>query len=330
MKKVAIIASGGDAVGINSAINALLQREELDIIAFHGGYDGIIEQLPFILSSGDVQGAVSCGRNLLRSARSRSPLTRGGRDSLRDRLRRLAVDQLVVFGGGGSSQAAWLLDQEGLPTVVLPMSIDNDIQGTQYSIGFNSAVEVVTQALDLLHNTAQNMEGRVFMLEVFGADAGHMALAGALAGGAHAVILPEFPLDIDRLSARLAARLSEPHGYALVVCAEGYPMADAHFAGSQGVSIKIGRLLENRLGFKIRHTVLGYCQRAASPSVQDRLLALTLAQRAANAILAGEHGILIGIQDGQAVSCPLEQALSGKRQLDAGLVAAAINLQMIT
>lgn len=329
MKKIAIIASGGDAVGINSAIAQLTRRVELDILAFHGGYDGIIEQSPFILSSGEVQTALSSGRNLLRSARSHAALTPQGRHAIRSRLASLGVETLLVFGGGGSSRAALLLDQEGLPTLVLPMSIDNDIAGTDVTIGFDSALEVVTRTLDQLHNTAQNMEGRVFLIEVFGADSGHIALGGALAGGAHAVLLPEYPQDIGWLCTRLRQCLAVPQGYALVVCAEGYPMENAHLAGSQGVSIKIGKMLEEDLGFKIRHTIVGFCQRAPSPSVQDRLLAISLGQKAADTLLANEHRKLIGIQHGQAVSYELSLELSGKRPLNTDLVAAARHLHMI-
>ncbi|WP_213990623.1 ATP-dependent 6-phosphofructokinase [Sodalis sp. dw_96] len=329
MKRIAIIASGGDAVGINSAIAQIAQREELEILAFHGGYDGIIEQSPFALSMAEMGSSLSSGKNLLRSARGRAPWTPEGRHAIRSRLRSLDVETLLVFGGGGSSQAALLLDREGMPTVVLPMSIDNDIAGTEFTIGFDSALTVATQALDQLHNTARNMEGRVFMLEVFGADAGHIALGSALAGGAHAVLLPEFSQDMGSLCHWIRQCLARPQGYALVVCAEGYPMANAHLAGSQGVSIKIGKIIEENIGFKTRHTVLGFCQRAPSPSVKDRLLAISLGQKAADVILDGGHGMLIGILNGQAVSCELSKALSGKRQLDPYLVSAARHLHMI-
>lgn len=301
MKKIAIIASGGDAVGINSAIAQIIRQATVEAWGFHGGYDGIIEQSPKVLAFADVQAALSSGHNLLRSARSKAPLTVEGRRAIRQRLRAFGVDTLVVFGGGGSSQAARLLDREGLPTIVLPMSIDNDISGTEYTLGFDSTLEVVTRALDQLHNTARNMEGRVFMLEVFGAAAGHIALAGALAGGAHAVLLPEFPQDIGGLCDRLRQCLAEPLGYGLVVCAEGYPLENAHFSGTQGVSIKMGKMIEERLGFKLRYSILGFCQRAPTPSVKDRLLAIALGQR----------------------------ALQGKKNLDPDLVAAARHLRMI-
>ncbi|PWC09753.1 hypothetical protein B4923_18735 [Brenneria roseae subsp. americana] len=328
MKRIAMIASGGDAVGINAAILMLIQHKGLSALAFHGGYDGIVEQSFFELSEREVRSVLASGNNLLRSARSRLAWNAEGRQAIRQRLRELEVDVLVVFGGGGSLKAARLLDEEGMPTLVLPMTIDNDIGATDYTLGHASALSVVTQALDQLHGTAHNMPGRIYMLEVFGADAGHIALSGALAGGAHAVILPECPLDTHWLTARLRDCIGQPFGYAVVVCAEGYPLENAYVAGTQGVSITLGKTLESSLGVPVRHTILGYCQRAATPSVQDRLAATALGQLALEAILADRHGLLFGFQ-GTAMAIDLRQVATSKRELDPQLVVAARNLNMI-
>lgn len=328
MKRIAIIASGGDAAGINSAILPLIQQDNYAVMAFHGGYDGIVQQEAFTLVPEQAREAVASNRNLLRSARSQLPWHAEGRQQIRQRLKSLAIDVLVVFGGGGSLQAANLLNEEGQPTLFLPMTIDNDIGYTDYTLGFGSAVAVVAQALDQLHGTAHNMPGRIYMLEAFGAESGHIALSGALAGAAHAVILPEHPVDWLWLLTRLKGCMAGPYGYGIVVCAEGSAAGKA-VVGSQGGSLALGQQLAAALDVPVRHTLPGYCQRAAIPVVEDRLTAMAFGQSVLQAIQNGNTGVAIGMARGRTLSVPLREIAKEKRQLDPHLVVAARNLQMI-
>lgn len=328
MKRIAIIASGGDAAGINSAILPLIQQNNFAVVAFHGGYDGIVQQDAFILRPEQVREGVASNRNVLRSARSQLPWQVEGRQQIRQRLHSLGIDLLVVFGGGGSLQAANLLNEEGLPTLLIPMTIDNDIGYTDYTLGFGSAVSVVTQALDQLHGTAHNMPGRIYVLEAFGAESGHIALSGALAGAAHAVILPEQPVDWLWLHARLQACMAGPFGYGIVVCAEGSAAGKA-VVGSQGGSLALGQQLAAALDVPVRHTLPGYCQRAAIPVAEDRLAAVAFGQRALQAIREETLGLAIGMDRGNAIGVQLREIAKEKRQLDPHLVVAARNLQMI-
>jgi len=328
MKKIAIIASGGDATGINSAILALIQQNDYMVVAFHGGYDGIVQYDAFRLPPEQVRDAVASNHNLLRSARSQLPWQAEGRQKIRQRLCSLGVDLLVIFGGGGSLQAANLLNEEGLPTLLIPMTIDNDIDYTDYTLGFGSAVAVVTQALDQLRGTAHNMPGRIYLLEAFGAQSGHIALSAALAGAAHAVILPEHPVDWLWLYSRLQACMAGPFGYGIVVCAEGCAASKA-VVGSQGGSLALGQQISTALDVPVRHTLPGYCQRAAIPVTEDRLAAVIIGQRVLQAIREETLGLAIGMDRGKAIGVQLRKIAKEKRQLDPHLVVAARNLQMI-
>lgn len=327
-RKIALIASGGDAVGINSAILPLVQQAE-SVLAFHGGYDGIIHHAPFMLNETEVRLAVASNRNVLRSARSQLAWQPAGRASIRRRLRELDVDLLLVFGGGGSLQAARCLQEEGQRVVLIPMTVDNDIPGLDDTLGFSSAVGVIAQALDQLHGTAHNMPGRIYLLEAFGAGCGHLALSGALAGAAHAVLIPEIPPDMHWLQQRLRHCLSAPFGYGIVVCAEGVAGSGRAMAGSQGGAVALGQQLEASLDVPVRYTLPGYCQRAATPVTADRLLASASGQQALQLIQQGESGLVIGMARGQTTCIRLQAIAAGKRQPDPHLVVAARNLQMI-
>lgn len=326
-RKIALIASGGDAVGINSAILPLVQQHS--VLAFHGGYDGIVAHPPFLLNEAEVRLAVASNRNILRSARSQLAWQAEGREKIRRRLQALEVDLLLVFGGGGSLQAAKALQEEGLPTLLIPMTIDNDIPGLDDTLGFSSAVGVIAQALDQLHGTAHNMPGRIYLLEAFGAGCGHLALSGALAGAAHAVILPEFPPDMPWLQQRLRRCLAAPFGYGIVVCAESVAGGGSLLAGSQGGSVALGKQLEAALDVPVRYTLPGYCQRAATPATEDRLLASALGQQAVQLIRQRESGLAIGRERRQIKCIRLSEIAAGKRQPEPHLVVAARNLQMI-
>lgn len=308
MKRIAIITSGGDAPGMNAAIRGVARAalgRGADVFGFHHGYQGIIDNEIVPVESITVGGIIGRGGTMLRTARSKEFMTPAGRSRAVDTLRSHEIEGLVIIGGDGSLTGARALHEEfKFPVMGVPGSIDNDIAGTDFSIGFDTAVNTALEAIDRVRDTAYSHE-RVFVIEVMGRHNGFIALESGLAGGAEAVIIPEVPYSLVDICNYLKEMHARGKRSSIIVVAEG---------ASKAADVK--EFIEKRTGFELRYLVLGHMQRGGSPTAFDRVLALRLGAHAANRLLSGFTGEMVGVDGNKLVSNPLSYVLSTDRSVD--------------
>jgi 6-phosphofructokinase 1 len=323
MDRIAVLTSGGDAPGMNAAIRAVV-RTGLDrgweVHGVHGGFAGLIAGRFEPLSARSVSGIVGQGGTMLGSTRCPEFLEEHGRRSSLEQLGEHGIDGLVVIGGNGSQAGAHALSRAGAVVVGIASTIDNDLVGSDLSIGVDTAVSVALEAIDRLKVTAASHQ-RAFLVEVMGRDSGHLALLAGVAGGAEAVLLPEAETDPEQLAIELRAAYGRGKAHAIVVVAEG----------ARTSADDLARYFEThrqRLGFELRVTRLGHVQRGGSPTASDRLLATRLGAVAVESLARGRHGVLIGLRAGQAVATPLATVVSRRKALDSDLLRLAAVLAM--
>jgi len=330
IKRIAVIVSGGDAPGINSVLFGMISKNnDIEIYGFNGGYDGILNSEPIYFKDINLRQANVSGNSILQTSRSAAPRTKEGRAKIIKRLKSLGIDTLIVCGGDGSLKAAELLTEEGMPCLGIPLTIDNDIYGTEFTIGYNTAVKRVVDVLYNLHQTAHNMPGRIFMVEVFGGKSGHIALAGALAGGADIVIIPEMTRRPEDIASRIKEILKSKNDYVIIVCSESVYDTRDYIPGDQGISMEIGKKIEELIGMRVRHSVLGYFQRGGDPDPADSLLALQMGSFAIESIKNGKSGYMVGWNHHRCVLVPLSKVVSNRKELDNNLLKIALEKEMI-
>jgi 6-phosphofructokinase 1 len=308
LKKIGVITSGGDAPGMNAAVRAVVRTalgRAAEVVGFNHGYEGMINDENHRLDSTDVGGIIDRGGTFLRTARSRSFMTPEGRRQAYDVLVRNGCEGLVVIGGDGSLMGALkLLEEFDFPVMGVPGSIDNDISGTDFSIGFDTAVNTAVQAIDRVRDTAYSHE-RVFVIEVMGRRNGFIALEAGLAGGAEAILIPEVPFSLHDVCTLLQSSAERGKRSSIVVVAEGAARAE-----------DVKDFIQQHTRFETRHVVLGHMQRGGSPSAFDRVLALRLGALATNRLLSGYRGEMAGVDGNKLVSHPLSYVLSTERAID--------------
>ncbi len=308
MKRIGVITSGGDAPGMNAAIRAVVRAalgRGVETIGFIQGWQGVIDNESILLTSKKVGGIISQGGTMLRSARSAEFRTYEGRERAYRTLRDENVEGLVIIGGDGSLTGARIFSEEfKVPVVGAPGSIDNDIPGTDFSIGFDTAVNTARDAIDKVRDTAYSHD-RVFVIEVMGRANGFIALDVALACGAEAVLIPEIPFSLVDIADNLRQMRGKGKRSSIIVVAEGA-------ASGQDVTAFISTHME----YEARCLVLGHMQRGGSPSAFDRILALRLGAMAANRLISGFTAEMVGIDRGNVVAHPLSYVLSMKKQID--------------
>ncbi|WKV10176.1 ATP-dependent 6-phosphofructokinase [Thermoanaerobacterium sp. CMT5567-10] len=330
IKKVAVITSGGDAPGINSALFGMISKNtDIEICGFNGGYDGILNSEPIYFKDINLRQANVSGNYILQTSRSTAPRTEEGRAKIIKRLKSLGINTLIVCGGDGSFKAAELLTEQGMPCLGIPLTIDNDIYGTECTIGYNTAIKRVTDVLYSLHQTAHNMPGRIFMVEVFGGNSGHIALASVLAGGADIAIIPEMTRRPEDIVNRINEILKSKNDYVIIVCSESVYDTRDYIPGDQGISLQIGKKIEELTGMRVRHSVLGYFQRGGDPDPADSLLALQMGSFAIESIKNGKSGYMVGWDRGRCVLVPLFKVVSNRKELDNNLLKIALEKGMI-
>jgi len=318
MERIAVMTSGGDAPGMNAAVRAVVRcalDKGLDIFGIRAGFQGLLDSKFEPMNSRSVGGIIRTGGTILQSARCDEFRSSVGQMKSLENLKAAGIEGLVVIGGDGSLRGALALHKLGFPTVGVPASIDNDIGGTELSIGTDTALNTIIDALDKIKDTA-TAHRRAFIVEVMGRRHGYLALASGIAGGAELIVLPRTRID-KQDTARLAREAFErgkPHF--IVVIAEG--ASTERRTGRDDVHEAI--LLA---GFEVRMTVLGHVQRGGSPSVTDRILGTRLGAEAVELLAAGQSGVMVGIQGGKIISSPFETVLSTPPILNEGLVALA-------
>jgi len=313
-RRIAILTAGGDAPGMNAAIRAVVRSAVvagMEVIGFKRGYEGLIRDLAEPLSGRSVANVIQRGGTFLGTSRSVDFRTPAARALAARNLKRHLVEALVVVGGEGSMIGATVFGGEtGIPVFVIPASIDNDIPGTDYSIGFDTAVNTALDAIDRIRDTAFAYE-RVFCIEVMGRDSGFIAIAVALGGGAEAVIVPEIPFSLDDICDRVEDSHRRGKRATIVVVSEG---------PRTGGVIPVADALTARLRMQARVVVLGHVQRGGAPTARDRLLASRLGAGAVRAILDGAPPSLIGEDRGAIVCSPLSEVVNRRRALDPSLI----------
>lgn len=321
MKRVAVLTSGGDAPGMNAAIRSVIRCGVSKGWAMYGvrnGYAGLISGNIREMGTRDVGGILNKGGTILGSARCEEFKTEEGRRKAIRALRQMGIDALVVIGGNGSQTGSHLLYELGFPVVGIASTIDNDLSGTEMTIGVDTALNIALEAIDRLKVTASSHQ-RAFLLEVMGRKCGYIALMAGLAGGAEYILLPEVESDPEEVAETL--RLAYDHGkaHAIIVVAEGAKYnADA--------LTQYFEKHKDRLGFKIRATILGHVQRGGDPGAFDRILASRFGCGAIEAIDRGEFGVLVGLNKGKITTTPLKDVVSTKKEISMEMVELARKL----
>jgi 6-phosphofructokinase 1 len=318
IERIGVFTSGGDAPGMNACIRAVVRSGvyyRKEVIGIYRGYEGMIEGDFKRLRARDVGQIIHRGGTILKSARSEDFMTPDGRKKAYEKLQEAEIDALVVIGGNGSLMGAHLLFEEfGIPVLGLPGTIDNDLNGTDYTIGFDTATNTVVQAVDQIRDTAAS-HGRLFFIEVMGRDSGFIAMHSGIAVGAEAMLIPEKDTPIDELVRILDRNWKSTKSFSLVMVAE---------SGQQGHTFQLAEEVGKRLNhYDVKVTVLGHLQRGGSPSCLDRLLSSRLGVAAVEGLLDGKTDVMAGIVSNEIVYTPLTEAIEQGRQINDDLARIA-------
>lgn len=317
MKRIAVLASGGDAPGMNACIRAVVRSALHHGLSASGvlhGYRGLIEGEFREFSTGDVSNIIQRGGSILFSARSETFQTVEGRAEAARNLRDRSIDGLIVIGGNGSFRGADAIAREqGIAVVGVPATIDNDVWGTDYTIGYDTAVNTALDSVDRIKDTAASHE-RVFIVEVMGRSAGFIALEVGVGSGAEAILLPETPTDVSALAALITERILNGRRSSIIICAEGDENGGARAVASE---------LKTVHGIDSQVTVLGHVQRGGSPTTSDRVLASKLGWAAVDALCSGAAPCMVGEVSRRIVRHPLADSWTFVKEIDTELVKLA-------
>lgn len=355
MKRLAILTGGGDAPGLNAVIRAVVKTAEnefdCEVLGVRNGFDGFVQEGGiFSLNSTLVRGILPRGGTILGAANRGNPFAlkvvhEDGSVSYEDtsqrvfeRIQSLGLDALVVVGGDGTLHIAHELHQIGVPVVGVPKTIDNDVGGTDFSFGFDTAVATATEAIDKLHTTAESHH-RVMVLELMGRDAGFITLFAGIAGGADIILIPEIPFQFESLCKKVNKRVRKGSFFSIIAVSEGASVKgqqqvflregdDIHQARLGGISYQVAEYIAQTCDVETRVTVLGHLQRGGSPTPFDRWLASRLAAEAVRAVGRGELGYMSAIQGNSVVTITLSEALAITKRVDVNgdIVNTARNL----
>lgn len=318
MKRIGVFTSGGDAPGMNAAIRAVVRTalyHGIEVKGIISGYEGLINDQIIDMDSRSVANIIQRGGTILKTSRSAEFRTKEGRMKAAENVRKHGIEGLVAIGGDGTFTGAGIFCEEtGLTVMGVPGTIDNDLYGTDYTIGFDTAINTGIEAIDKIRDTADS-HNRVFFVEVMGRNAGFIALEVGIGGGAEAILIPEEETDIDQLVQFFTIDKRKKKSFSIVVVAEG---------DEEGGAFQIANKLKERIpGFDPKVTVLGHIQRGGTPSAYDRLLASRLGSAAVIELLEGETNKMVGIVSNELMLTTFKDAIEQCRPVDKGLLKLA-------
>jgi 6-phosphofructokinase 1 len=335
---VGILTGGGDCPGLNAVIRAIVKRGhrfDMEFTGIRDGWQGLVEPSTMKLTKAAVSGLLPVGGTILGTSRTNPFKTEGDVDKVVKNIKELGIDAVIAIGGDDTLGVAAKLYDLGIKTIGVPKTIDNDLSATDFTFGFDTAVSIVTWALDRLHTTT-DAHHRVMVVEVMGRHAGWIAVYGGLAGGADVILIPEKPFEIEEVCGYIDKRKEEGKHFSLVVAAEG-----AHPKDEQGAFTKDGTLdafghvklggvgeflakeIEERTGLESRHVVLGHLQRGGTPTATDRILATRFGVRAVELVNEGNFGKMVALQCNAIVDVSLEEATRETKTVDMDLFELA-------
>lgn len=316
IKKIGVLTSGGDSPGMNAAIRSVVRTcafHNIGCVGIYRGYQGMMEGDFKEMGPRSVNNIINKGGTILKSARSKEFMTFEGRQKAHQHLKNAEIDALVVIGGDGSFTGAEVFNKEfGFPVMGIPGTIDNDIYGTSHTLGFDTALNTVVEAIDKIRDTASS-HNRLFFVEVMGRDAGHIALNSGIGAGAEEILIPEEDLGLDRLLESLKRSKNSGKSSSIVVIAEGDKIGKNVFELKDYVE-------ENMPEYDVRVSVLGHIQRGGSPSCFDRVLASRLGVKAVESLLEGKSNYMVGLLNDKVALTPLDQAIKGHAEINLELL----------
>ncbi|WP_055437067.1 6-phosphofructokinase [Lacinutrix algicola] len=316
IKKIGVMTSGGDAPGMNAAIRSVARTcafHNIECVGIYRGYEGMIEGDFKELTARNVKGLINKGGTILKSARSKEFRTSEGRKKAYDALTVKEIDALVTIGGDGTFNGALIFNKEyNFPVIGIPGTIDNDIFGTAYTLGYDTALNTVVECIDKIRDTASS-HNRLFFVEVMGRDAGHIALNCGIGAGAEEILIPEENLGLDRLLESLRRSKKSGKSSSIVVVAEGDKIGKNVFELKDYVE-------ENMTEYEVRVSVLGHMQRGGAPSCFDRVLASRMGVKAVESLMEGQSNYMVGLLSDKIALTPLEKAVKGKSEVNKELI----------
>jgi 6-phosphofructokinase 1 len=321
-KRIGILTAGGDCPGLNAAIRGVgktaIVEYGMEVIGFNAGYLGLINNDYRELKESQLSGILTLGGTILGTSREKpyKIVKKNGKsdthkpEKIKKNYKKLGLDCIVCIGGNGTMKTASMLAREGMNVIGIPKTIDNDVWGTDVTFGFDSAVQIATDAIDRLHTTA-NSHQRVMIIEIMGHHAGWLALYSGVAGGGDIILLPELPYNIRSVCKKIESRYEENKPYSIVVVAEGIDHPKNKTAASH-----LSEAIQTYTGIETRETVLGYIQRGGSPTPMDRILATRYGSYAAQCIAEGCFGTMVAVKNNELTTVPLEEVGNNLRLVD--------------
>jgi len=322
MIEIGILTGGGDCPGLNPVIRAVVKaslREDWRVLGFRNGWKGLADDEFIILDDKSVSGILPKGGTILGTSRTNPYKKTGDVEKVKSNFHKHNLKALIVVGGEDTLGVANRLCQEGLPVVGIPKTIDNDLSATDYTFGFDTAVNIAMECIDRLHTTAES-HNRVMVVEIMGRHAGWIALEAGLAGGADVILVPEFPMSIDEICEVIKSRHKRGKTFSIVAVAEGAKLKGGGEVADQkldqfghvrlgGIGQMVGEMIEKKTGYETRVTVLGHIQRGGSPTAFDRVLGTRFGVKAVELVKQGKFGRMASLQGRRIVDAPLADAV---------------------